>query len=83
MLKREKDEVINVEDIGKVSAVKFIIGVVAGEVFESEEMPVAMWFSNDGNRIPLYFECMLKIGAMTGHLNSYKGLMHPFTALQK
>jgi hypothetical protein len=26
---------------------------------------------------------MLKIGAMSGHLSSYKGLMHPFTALQK
>lgn len=80
-LKRLATEVVDVDDVGKVRAVKFSIGVVAGEMFESEDVPIYMWFSDDDNRIPVLFEAMVKIGAMTGHLSTYKGLRHPFDAL--
>ena len=53
-----------------------------GETFDGENSLYA-WFSDDANRVPVYFLAPLKIGQVRGRLYSYEGLKYPFTSLTK
>jgi len=80
-LTRIRDEQKRVKGLGLVNTIKFSASVVAGEVFESQDDKIYMWFTNDDNRIPVCFEFVMKLGAISGRLDSYKGLNHPFKSL--
>ena len=59
---------------------KFGFEVPKGESFEGDSALFA-WFSDDGNRIPVYFVAPLKIGQVRGRLNSYTGLKHQMSCI--
>lgn len=68
-----------IKGVGTVKTLKFAIQVVEGDVFTGNS-DLFMWFSDDENRIPVYFEASLKMGNVGGRLDSYSGLKHPFSA---
>ncbi len=82
-LKRIGVENKKVKGIGTVRAIKFSVGVVAGEVFTSDDGKVDMWFTDDDNRLPLCFETKVRWGAIDGRLATYENLNHPFSSLIK
>ncbi len=63
--------------IGTVNTLKFAIKVVAGEMFGDAKEDLYMWFSDDDGKVPVYLEAPLKIGKVTGRLESYEGLKYP------
>ena len=67
---------------GVVRAHKFGFEMPKGETFDGENSLYA-WFSDDANRVPVYFLAPLKIGQVRGRLYSYEGLKYPFTSLTK
>ena len=73
-------ETIDVKGLGKVKAIKFAAKLVAGEIFTGET-DMMIWVSDDENRVPVYFEAPVRVGAGAGRLQGYSGLKHPFTAL--
>lgn len=81
-VRREEDEVKNIRGIGKVQTVKFVVSTIVGETF-AEGDQISLWFTNDANRIPVYFETPVRFGKVAGRLYSYEGLKHPFSSLQK
>lgn len=70
-----------VDGIGSVRCLKFSFEVVSGEVF-SGESDLFGWFSDDGNRIPVWFDAPLKVGRVQGRLRGYSELMHPFSSIE-
>ncbi len=72
----------NVPGLGTVRCLKFGLQVVAGEVF-SGDSDLYAWFSDDGNRIPVWFVAPLKIGKAQGRLIEYSGIKHPFDSIVK
>lgn len=73
-------ETLNVKGLGKVKTIKFAAKLVAGEIFDGET-DMIIWVSDDENRVPVYFEAQLHVGAGAGRLQDYSGLKHSFTAL--
>ncbi|MBR6415788.1 MAG: DUF3108 domain-containing protein [Bacteroidales bacterium] len=74
-------ETINVKGIGKVKTMKFVVKLVAGDVFgDDENADGTMWFTDDDNRLLVYFETPIRIGAISGRLASYEGIRYPFSA---
>lgn len=69
-----------VEGIGEVRCLKFSFEVVSGEVF-SGESDLFGWFSDDENRIPVWFSAPLKVGQVQGRLRSYSELKNPFSSI--
>ena len=59
---------------------KFGFEMPKGETFDGESSLYA-WFTDDGNRIPVYFVAPLKIGQVRGRLYSSDGLKHPSSSL--
>ncbi len=80
-LKRVGVENKKVKGIGTIRSVRFSVGVVAGEVFASDDEKVDMWFSDDDNRILVCFETKVRWGAIDGRLCAYENLNHPFSSL--
>lgn len=76
---RENKEV---PGVGTIKCLKFGFQVVEGEVF-SGDSDLFCWFSDDANRIPVWFVAPLKIGRVQGRLEQYSGLKYPFTAKSK
>lgn len=70
----------NIKGLGEVDALKFAIQVVEGDVFTGDS-DLYMWFSNDENKIPVYFEAPLKIGFVCGRLQSAEALKYEFSSL--
>ncbi len=62
--------------LGVFRTMKFAAKVVAGEVFTGKH-EVMIWVSDDRNRLPLYIESPVIIGAVIGRLSSYEGLKYP------
>ena len=56
--------------------------LLEGEVFKGEE-DMLIWISDDENRLPVYFEAPLLVGAAAGRMSGYDGLKYPFTSLIK
>lgn len=71
-----------VKGLGTVKTMKFTVEVVEGDVFTGDS-DMTLWFSDDGNRIPVCFEAPLKIGMVSGRLSSAEGLAHPFSSLSR
>ena len=69
-----------VKNIGNVNTLKFAATLVAGEVFSGKE-DMYMWFTDDDNRIPVLFKAPIKVGEVSGYLESYEGLKYPFNSL--
>ena len=59
---------------------KFGFEVPKGESFEGDKALFA-WFSDDSNRVPVYFVAPLKVGQVRGRLNSYSGLRFPVESI--
>lgn len=62
---------------GKVECLKFIPLVQSGRVFKEQES-LALWVSNDRNKIPIRIKADLVIGAITADLDGFNGLTHQF-----
>lgn len=75
-------ETMEIKGFGNVGTLKFDVSVVEGEVF-SGEGGFHLWFSDDDNRIPVYFEAGLKIGMIKGRLSSVGGLRHESRLVQQ
>lgn len=65
---------------GLINTLKFALTLVAGEVFDGSA-DMYMWFTDDENRIPVFFHAPIKVGLVTGRLDSYQGLKHPFNSI--
>lgn len=68
-----------VKGVGTVKTMKFAAKLIAGEVFGSDS-DMFVWISEDENRIPVFFEAPIKYGLVTGRLDSWERLKHPFDA---
>ncbi len=68
-----------VKGVGTVKTMKFAAKLIAGEVFGSDS-DMFVWISEDKNRIPIFFEAPIKYGVVTGRLNGWSKLKHPFDA---
>ena len=75
-------ETIKVKGLGTVNTIKFAAKLLEGEVFKGEE-DMMIWISDDENRLPVYFEAPLLVGAAAGRMSGYGGLKYPFTSLIK
>ncbi len=62
---------------GKVECLKFVPLVQSGRVFKEQES-LALWVSNDLNKIPIRIKADLVVGAITADLDAYNGLTHQF-----
>lgn len=69
-----------IDGIGSIRCLKLSFEVVSGEVF-SGESDLYGWFSDDENRIPVWFTAPLKIGKVQGRLRSYSELRNPFSSI--
>ena len=75
-------EAVKVKKIGKVNADKFSCSVVSGAMFDgSAEM--TLWFSDDGNHVPVGFMAPLRIGSVQGWVKQLADLKYPFDARVK
>ncbi len=70
------DDTRTFKGIGTIPCKKFAIEVVAGELFSGKE-DLYMWLSDDGNRIPVWFEAPFKIGNVSGRMERIKGTRYP------
>jgi hypothetical protein len=48
-------------------------------VFYGEK--IYMWFSDDQNRLPLYFSAPVTIGSINGRVSKITGVKYPITSL--
>jgi len=77
-------ETINVKGIGQVKTLRIRIKLAQGEVFGDDvEAAGDAWFTDDGNKLLVYFESPIKVGKIKGRLASYSGLKHEFSSLVK
>ena len=72
-------ENIKVRKLGWMDAWHVSCSVVQGALFAGDEQ-LHLWFSADGNRIPVAARVPLKMGAVQAWLTSYSGLKNEFTA---
>lgn len=75
-------ETIKVKGLGTVKTIRFAAKLLEGEVFKGEE-DMNIWISDDENRLPVYFEAPLLVGAAAGRMVGYSGLKYPFSSLVK
>lgn len=73
-------ETKRIKGIGKIRCLKVSFGLIGGEVFD-EGSEMLCWISDDENRIPISFECSIKVGKVTGRVEAYSGLKYPFKSL--
>ncbi len=73
-------ETIKVKGLGKVNTIRFAAKLLEGEVFKGEE-DMIIWVTDDGNRLPVYFEAPLLVGKAAGRISAYEGLKYPFDSL--
>ena len=62
---------------GKVECLKFHPMVESGRVFKEKE-GLALWVSNDRNKIPIRIKANLVVGALSADLDGFNGLKHQF-----
>lgn len=75
-------EAKKIKGLGKVNCLKFSFNLIEGETFDAGQ-DMFVWVSDDDNRIPIGFECSIKLGKVTGRLETYSGLKYPFKSLEK
>ena len=69
-------------NFGKINCLKFVPVIEAGSPFKKEE-DLQVWFSNDGNFIPVRIRLKMKISSIKCDLISYENLINPFGAKSK
>lgn len=75
-------EVKNIKGVGKVRTRRFSVKLASGEVFgEDAEATGDMWFTDDDNRLLVWFDTPIKVGHIYGRITAWDGLKHPFDAL--
>jgi len=62
---------------GKVECLKFRPYVQSGRVFKEKES-LALWVSNDSNKIPIRIKADLAVGSIRADLDGYNGLKNQF-----
>lgn len=62
---------------GKVECLKFRPYVQSGRVFKEEES-LALWVSNDQNKIPIRIKADIAVGSIKADLDGYNGLKNQF-----
>ena len=72
--KGSKDSADNVEAMTKDCYVCSRLDASFGKVLDNA---VYMWLSDDGNRIPVWFEAPFKIGNVSGRMERVKGTRYP------
>ena len=73
---------VKVKRIGWVKTWKFTCSVVSGAMFDGNT-EMALWFSDDGNKIPVGFMAPLRIGSVQAWIKNVSGLKYPFDAKLK
>ena len=75
-------EVKNIKGVGKVRTRRFTVKLASGEVFgEDTEAAGDMWFTDDDNRLLVWFDTPIRAGHIYGRITDWDGLKHPFDAL--
>ena len=75
-------EVKNIKGVGKVRTRRFTVKLASGEVFgEDTEAAGDMWFTDDDNRLLVWFDTPIRVGHIYGRITDWDGLKHPFDAL--
>lgn len=67
---------------GKVECLKFRPIVQSGRVFKEQES-LALWVSNDLNKIPIRIKADLAVGSIKADLDGYNGLKNQFRIIMK
>lgn len=70
-------ETKKVKGLGTFKTIKFAAKLVAGEVFTGEK-DMYIWVTDDGNRVPVYFEAPIWVGTVSGRLTEATGLKYSF-----
>jgi hypothetical protein len=71
----------NVEtELGVFACMKFKPSVATGEVF-TEKYPMALWVTDDKNKIPVLGKSAVYVGGVTMELIEFKGLRYPLEPL--
>ena len=65
-----------------MKCIRFAAKLLEGEVFKGEE-DMTIWVTDDGNRLPVYFEAPLRVGVAAGRMSYSEGLKHPFTSIEE
>ncbi|MBL4669185.1 MAG: DUF3108 domain-containing protein [Flavobacteriales bacterium] len=66
----------------KIKALKFHPVVQEGRLFK-DETDVAVWISDDGNKIPLLAQGKVMVGSVKMELTKYSGLANPVSLVKK
>lgn len=75
-------ETLNIKGVGKVRTRRFTVRLASGEVFgDDAEAAGDMWFTDDDNRLLVWFDTPIKVGHVYGRITGWDGLKHPFGAL--
>ena len=75
-------EVKEIKGLGKFKTLKLMPEVVSGKVF-TDPSGMAIWATDDKNRLPLQIESPLSVGSLKAVLKNYKNLRHPLTSKVK
>ena len=75
-------EVKYVKGLGDVRTLKFVLQLMDNEQF-NDGTEMAIWLSDDDNRVIVALETPIKVGRVRARLESYEGLKYPFSALIK
>ncbi len=73
-------EIIHTELLGKVRCIKFSPRLVEGTIFRGGEGMI-VWVTDDENKIPIYVETPIIIGAIKAKLINYTGLKNKINCL--
>ena len=68
-------------DLGKVKCYKLRPQLVVDRVFKDED-DMTIWVSADKNKIPIRVKANMAVGSVKIDLNSYEGLLNPFSSKQ-
>ncbi|MCG2460129.1 DUF3108 domain-containing protein [Flavobacteriaceae bacterium F89] len=74
-------EILNTK-YGKVECLKFRPFVQSGRTFKEQES-LALWVSNDLNRIPIRIKADLAVGSIKADLDGYNGLKNQFKIIME
>lgn len=69
-------------DVGKIPCIKLIPITAPGTLFKKDE-EMAIWFSNDKNKIPVCVAMKLLVGSVKFSLTHYEGLKYPLVSQSK
>ncbi len=74
-----KKEICNLYDIGKFRTLRITPQLLSGNVFnEGDEMFINV--TDDANRLPVYIESPVSVGAVKVYLTHYNNLRHPLNS---